>query len=567
MDANVYRSDIRDLIIKTVNGRQSGDETLLADCDKILAYGEAQHEKTLIGFAHYSKACIYYTKNEVADFFLEMLTAREILLEAKEYMDYSMANLMLGTMSVCRGNVPEGLDYYEQALYCCTEHKLIDCEWVVQYRLGTVYQILDDFQTAKNHFTLALYYVEGHRSMEARYIWLAAVYQAIGECYLLKDEPEQARTYLTKIEQECRKSFANSTTIMLDCFAARVYAALNDTDNYKAAVISANNSSLTGLPLMDVFDDMYCYLKLLLEKKEKEYFFDMLEKVRGLASKSRINFLQKKLLLLKLRAEKEFGDMAALREDAVVFYELSEAMSKENSVMMKREIDRRMKLKELVDENREIERENRSLLAKSETDDLTGIYNRHKLNTYGDIAMERAANNGTPIALEIMDIDFFTEYNDHYGIQESDKCLRFVADEISKKAEAFGAVFVARYGGAEFVLIYEGYSDKEVFGIAKTLREAVNTLKIENRYASGKNKFITVSQGIYWGVPEAETKLWDFLHAADNVRYRLKQKSAGSIMVGKAENSQTASYKATSDGIETAETVRYHGNIEDMYGK
>ncbi len=565
MDANVYRSDIRDKIIRITDGRRGGDASLLTDCDEVLAYGDSQREKALIGFAHYSKACIYYTQNEVADFFIEMLTAREILHDVKEYADYAMANLMLGTMSICRGNIPEGLDYYERALHCCKEYKLVDSEWVVHYRLGTVYQILDDFEHAQTHFTQAMYYIEGHSSMEGRYIWTAAVYQAIGECYLKKDEPAQANVYLEKIENECRSEFGEITTVLIDCFAARVYAALGDNEKYREYVSKSDGDTLAGLPLMDVFDDLYCYLKLLLEKRERDFFFSMLEKVREITVKSRINFLQKKLLLLKLRAEKTFGDTEAMKEDAVAFYELSEVMSREDTIVMKREIERRNKLKELMDENLEMVKEKRSLITKSETDDLTGIYNRHKLNSYGDVAMERAARNGTPIAIEIMDIDFFSEYNDHYGIHQGDNCLRFVSDMIVKIVKNYGAIFAARYGGAEFVLIYEGYSDKEVFGIAKELRDAVGTKRVENRYAAGKNKFITVSQGIYWGIPEEETKLWDFMHAADNVRYRLKQKSAGSIMVGKAENSRTASYNPSVDGIEMVDPIiRYRGNIEDM---
>ncbi len=564
MDANVYRSDVRDKINYIKDHRTAGDSAVLAYCDEILKYGKDQRENALIGFAHYSKGCVYYGTNEVASFFFEMLSACEPLLAANEYADYVRANLLLGTMSAGRGNTPDGLDYFERALEVCKEHNLPDAEWQVHFRLATMYQTLDDFDRALTHYTRTLYYIEGHLQMFDRAVWLAAVYGGIGGCYLKKEESMQALVYLTKLEQECKEYLDDSSALLAECFAARVYAALKDSEKFKTAADAASKHSMEGLPLLDVFSEIYDYLKLLLEKKDRTHFSEILGKTRELAEKTTVRYLQKKLLTLKLRADKEFGDEESLKNDAVEFYELSEAMAREDRMMMKRDIARRHEVQELKSEHRMMEQTNRTLLVKSETDDLTGIYNRYKLNVYGDTAMSRAAKNGTPIAVEIMDIDFFTDYNDHYGRMEGDKALRFVADEVSARVKEFGAVFAARYGGAEFVLIYEGYTDKEVFGIARILRDSIAEKRVEHRYAGGKAKYITVSQGIYWGVPEEETKLWDFLHAADNVRYRLKQKTAGSILVGKAENEKTSAY-ATEDGIETVDPiVRYRGNIEDL---
>ena len=61
--------------------------------------------------------------------------------------------------------------------------------------------------------------------------------------------------------------------------------------------------------------------------------------------------------------------------------------------------------------------------------------NRFKLNEQAEISFERALMEGTPIAVEILDIDYFKEFNDNYGHQEGDQCLIAVANAIKEMAE------------------------------------------------------------------------------------------------------------------------------------
>jgi diguanylate cyclase (GGDEF)-like protein len=91
---------------------------------------------------------------------------------------------------------------------------------------------------------------------------------------------------------------------------------------------------------------------------------------------------------------------------------------------------------------------NKSLQKQSQTDPLTGMYNRARLNEYGDVAFDRAIKNGVGIAIEILDIDFFKEYNDNYGHQKGDNVIM----------TAFGAGFV--HGASYYKWAYDGASTK-----------------------------------------------------------------------------------------------------------
>ena len=69
----------------------------------------------------------------------------------------------------------------------------------------------------------------------------------------------------------------------------------------------------------------------------------------------------------------------------------------------------------------------------------------------------------------MVDVDYFKQYNDFYGHQKGDECLKLVAGEIKKLCQKHPGIYAARYGGDEFVLIYENMQDEEVLRYAKEL--------------------------------------------------------------------------------------------------
>ena len=87
-------------------------------------------------------------------------------------------------------------------------------------------------------------------------------------------------------------------------------------------------------------------------------------------------------------------------------------------------------------------------------------------------------------------------------------------------------VFVARYGGDEFVVIYEGMDEPTVLECAERLQRDVQQLAIE-----GVDDRITISQGICLDVPYEGTRLWDFLYVADNALYNVKRDGKNGIRI------------------------------------
>jgi len=95
-----------------------------------------------------------------------------------------------------------------------------------------------------------------------------------------------------------------------------------------------------------------------------------------------------------------------------LFYELSEILEQENSYMISGMLNVRRTLDSETKMRLEVEKENVALVERSQTDALTGLWNRFRLNAYAEEAFERAKKRRSSFAVEILDVDYFKEYND-----------------------------------------------------------------------------------------------------------------------------------------------------------
>ena len=140
-----------------------------------------------------------------------------------------------------------------------------------------------------------------------------------------------------------------------------------------------------------------------------------------------------------------------------------------------------------------LEQANRELAALSVTDGLTGLSNRRHFDTTLTSEWLRACRNGTPLGAAMIDVDHFKLYNDHYGHQQGDDCLKAVANALAGCLR-LGIDLVARYGGEEFALILPGAEHADTMIVAERARAAVAALGLP--HVGAANGFVTVSIGV-----------------------------------------------------------------------
>lgn len=167
------------------------------------------------------------------------------------------------------------------------------------------------------------------------------------------------------------------------------------------------------------------------------------------------------------------------------------------------------------------------LRAYSYIDSLTGIPNRRSLDEYLAGELQRAVRAATPLALIMLDIDYFKAYNDAYGHQIGDRCLMQVAAALQSTLKRPGDM-VARYGGEEFVVVLVETNESGAALIAERLRARIEGLAIEHRQ-SKVSAYVTASLGVTCIVPGQACEPGMLFSAADQALYLAKHEGRNCV--------------------------------------
>jgi diguanylate cyclase (GGDEF)-like protein len=143
---------------------------------------------------------------------------------------------------------------------------------------------------------------------------------------------------------------------------------------------------------------------------------------------------------------------------------------------------------------------NLKLEQQASRDGLTGLFNRRWMDINVDSAWDESVRKSKPFALLMVDVDNFKNYNDCYGHQMGDDCLRTIAHVIKSTVDESNAegltkdAFAARYGGEEFAVVIPGATKAAYEGCATRILKSLSNLKIQHERNAGWG-VVTVSIG------------------------------------------------------------------------
>jgi two-component system cell cycle response regulator len=151
------------------------------------------------------------------------------------------------------------------------------------------------------------------------------------------------------------------------------------------------------------------------------------------------------------------------------------------------------------------------------TDALTGLHNRRYMESHLATLAEQASTRGKPLALMMLDIDFFKSINDTYGHQAGDEVLRTIAQVLVAASREIDSI--GRYGGEEFVVILPGTDQEGALRLAERVRSALEKYRL---VFEGARIAISASFGAaMWPGDGKEPEA--LLGAADRALYASKQ--------------------------------------------
>lgn len=189
----------------------------------------------------------------------------------------------------------------------------------------------------------------------------------------------------------------------------------------------------------------------------------------------------------------------------------------------------------LVGELQRREQMEAELAVLATTDGLTSLANRRFFDRQLETEWLRASRDGTALSLLLIDVDQFKAFNDVYGHQAGDECLRKIARVLSENVNRPGDL-VARYGGEEIVVLLPDTVEAGAAAVAENLRQKVEAAKLDHE-ANPPNFILTISIGSVTRSPSRERFRMnpeDLVSLADKALYRAKQSGRNCVATAKA---------------------------------
>nr|WP_199040353.1 diguanylate cyclase [Dyella sp. ASV24] len=159
-------------------------------------------------------------------------------------------------------------------------------------------------------------------------------------------------------------------------------------------------------------------------------------------------------------------------------------------------------------------------------DGLTGIPNKRQVDARSEEEFRRCKRDALPLAVAIVDIDYFKAFNDTYGHLAGDDCLRSVAQAIQSSLQRPGD-FAGRMGGEEFIGIFPATGLQEATELVRRIDSAIRALRIP--HVGGIDGEVTVSIGVVSATPRGDVSVAAFVEQADRALYQAKQQGRARV--------------------------------------
>ncbi|MBR2483122.1 MAG: diguanylate cyclase [Oscillospiraceae bacterium] len=417
----------------------------------------------------------------------------------------------LGNIASFQGELSLAVDHFFTGLRFCKEHQLTEQTYRIINNIADMYISLGEFGLAVEQLKICAEGLADNPKANA------IIFGNLAYCYIHLEQLDEAEKYLNQIIS-CHKDdmFDRCSILFLQ---ASLYHSKGDLAKCNEIIELLRDADISSI-IYDFLNEIEHHARLLVTIER----YDALEELLAVMDRELSSlFARETLCKLKLEYYQKIGAEQEYLKQAAEFYKISEQREQQRRKLAVHNIITRSSLEKEMDMRAETERDNTMLRERSEKDALTGIKNRFKLNEVSEKAFQRAYMNGTMLGIELLDIDYYKEYNDNYGHQAGDECLITIARVLQEQEQNKG-IHVGRYGGDEFMIIYEGYSKEEILAFASRIKEKLTALQVEHKH-SRVAPYVTVSQGIFVKVPEGVNRLWDFTYCADLCLYYIKRKN------------------------------------------
>lgn len=399
MEFKEYSKAVMAWVDGVMQNRGADAEKTLKYCADIEQYAKQTGDPKLLGFAYYYAGETYYVLNEGEQLLKTITRAITYLDQAEQWDMVARAYNILAIAFLNRGNTPIALDYYLTGLGYCKKYKLANEENVINLNLGTLYLGNEQWNEAQRYFEKVSSDIKAYPETPNYYGLMSCVAVCLGRCFMQREQNERVQAQMDYLDQVCWEHMQKIERLSALIFKAEYYHHVGRITLREECIEQIRGLVDMDMAVMDIFDDVYGLCRLLLEIDKEDVFWDIVAVLEKLTKNANIANLQRKIVSLKILCYRRKQDEAAYLEEAGRFYELTEALDRENHYMIANMLSVRRSLEHANEKRREMEKANERLLEKSETDPLTRLANRFRLNDYLERAFERTRDDHRAFAV------------------------------------------------------------------------------------------------------------------------------------------------------------------------
>lgn len=492
-----------------------------------------------LGYALLGMAFVHRSRSDSAKMLEVLFTAQDIFEEEKDVLGLVRAYNLIGVAYFYSSMYDKAISYFLKANEYLNEEEDYNLRLSVINNIGEVYRESQNYSKALEFYDDAIKICDMTKNRTSK----AVINGNIGEIHFIEKNYEKALEYFIESHDELQNENDNISLGEVENRIGKIHQVLGNL----SLASEYFNSAYDRLERIDnkyfVVDVLLNIGQLNIEDVSSLKYFEK-------ACKYSENINAKKKLWESLLGLSDYYEVHENYKQALEVYKRHCRLDKEIvaanlgkkleilNVELKyleetKHLERMKELltTELDNQKKELDRIrsiNIDLEKKAYEDELTKVPNRRRVNLHiNDIISNSSSDKN--ICVFIIDIDFFKRYNDYWGHNEGDICLKTIADLIMdnkyNKDDLFG-----RYGGEEFVYVSEAISKDEVEDFGNMIREKVKKLDLYYYYRNTRTS-ITISLGGIFGSTREYNSIKTIMTNADEELYKAKENGRDKVYV------------------------------------
>lgn len=521
MDLKGLPQTVQNFINETIRSREGGKYLDYETCQKVMEYAADTGSQKLSGLGLYYLAEYYWQNDQYESTMQSLSESIGYLKNSKTYELLARAYNMMGAVSDRKNNRMVALSSYYNCLQYAEKYHFHYIQGMAESNIAYTLVRMRLRQEAIRHYRKALEcYAKAEKTYYLKFNRINCMIEC-GCCHMYQQEVDEALQLWNEIQkllQEDPESYYSTINVEMYQIPCEILQGRPEEANRLAQDLL---KQLEDAEKFEEIQDDLVVLAGILAFMPTE---DLLERLIEIIDEKHIEdhyniFLD--LYPFKSGLLREKGLTREYTEYTRQYFVIYEKYQQENREALINVMELQDRLKNVTLDWTNMKASNRKLESLALHDELTGLANRTFLHEYLTNSFEHTYEQKEIMGVELMDIDFFKEYNDHYGHLAGDQCLKAVAG-VLRKQQVPGKVFCARYGGDEFMILYTGMTVEEIRRVSEDILREVRKLKIPHE-CSNCSKYVSVSQGVFAKIPTGNNREWDFTSRADDLLYKAKK--------------------------------------------